>query len=76
VFPLSLDIDDPRFRRGLERLLTISRAVAAAKAQGGVLGMLKRLGLACAAAAVFARLYVLPVNQHALPELVRAEPVW
>jgi magnesium-protoporphyrin IX monomethyl ester (oxidative) cyclase len=76
VFPLSLNIDDPRFRRGLERLLAISRSVDAAKAQGGVLGLLKRAGYACAAAAVFARLYVLPVNHHELPEHVRAVPVW
>jgi magnesium-protoporphyrin IX monomethyl ester (oxidative) cyclase len=76
VFPLSLNIDDPRFRRGLTTLLAISRAVDAAKAQGGVLGALKRAGLACAAAAVFVRLYVLPVNHHELPEHVRAVPVW
>jgi len=76
VFPLSLNIDDPRFRRGLDRLLAISRAVDAAKAQGGLLGAVKRAGLACAAAAVFVRLYVLPVNHHELPEHVRAVPVW
>ena len=76
VFPLSLNIDDPRFRGGLQRLLNISRAVADAKARGGILGLMKRVGLGCAAAAVFARLYVLPVNHHALPEHVRAVPVW
>jgi magnesium-protoporphyrin IX monomethyl ester (oxidative) cyclase len=76
VFPLSLDIDDPRFRRGLQRLLTINRAMSAAKAQGGVLGTLKRVGLGCAAAAVFARLYVLPVNHHALPDHVRTAAIW
>jgi magnesium-protoporphyrin IX monomethyl ester (oxidative) cyclase len=76
VFPLSLDIDDPRFRSGLERLLTISRAVEEAKARGGILGLLKRVGLGCAAAAIFARLYALPVKHHALPEHVRAVPVW
>jgi len=76
VFPLSLNIDDPRFRRGLERLLAIGRAVAAAKARGGVLGALQRVGLALRAAAIFARLYVLPAHHHDLPDLVRAEPVW
>jgi len=76
VFPLSLDIDNPKFRRGLQRLLSISRALDAAKSQGGLLGLLKRAGLGCAAAATFARLYVLPVKHHALPEHVRAVPVW
>jgi magnesium-protoporphyrin IX monomethyl ester (oxidative) cyclase len=76
VFPLSLDIDNPKFRLGLQRLLAISRAVAEAKARGGILGILKRVGLGCTAAAIFARLYTLPVNHHALPEHVRAVPVW
>jgi magnesium-protoporphyrin IX monomethyl ester (oxidative) cyclase len=76
VFPLSLNIDDPRFRRGLQRLLDISRAIAAAKERGGPLGLAKRIALAGAAAAVFARLYLLPVHDHALPEHVRAAAVW
>jgi len=41
-----------------------------------VIGALKRVGLALGAAAIFARLYVLPVHHHELPDLVRAEPVW
>ena len=46
VFPLSLDLQNPRFRDGLERLRKIAVASAAAKAQGGLLGALKRVGLA------------------------------
>src|SRR5215212_6157268 len=46
VFPLTLDLDNPAFHAGLERLRGIGEAIAAACRQGGVLGRLKRLGLA------------------------------
>jgi magnesium-protoporphyrin IX monomethyl ester (oxidative) cyclase len=76
VFPLSLDIDHPAFRAGLDRLCRISAAADRAKAQGGVVGAVKRAGLAVAGAAVFARLYVLPAKGHALPERIRMAPAW
>ncbi len=76
VFPLQLDIDDPRFRRGLERLRRISKSAAAAKARGGLVGLAKRGALAVAGFAVFARLYSLPAKRNELPETVRMAPVW
>jgi magnesium-protoporphyrin IX monomethyl ester (oxidative) cyclase len=76
VFPLSLDIDSPRFRAGLERLRRIAAANDAAKARGGIGGALRRIGLGAAAAATFVRLSLLPVRRHALPERVRAAPAW
>ena len=76
VFPLSLDIDNPKFRRGLERMLMISNAVDAAKKQGGLIGGIKRVALAASAAATFVRLYLLPVQHHALPAEVRMAPAW
>ena len=76
VFPLSLDLDNPAFRAGLERLRRIAAAVEAARAQGGAIGMLRRCGLGIAAAAVFARLYLLPVHHHELPAQIRMVPAW
>ena len=76
VFPLSLDLDNPKFRRGLERLRRIGVANAAAKARGGLVGGVRRLGLGMAAAVTFARLYTLPVLQHRLPERVSLVPAW
>jgi magnesium-protoporphyrin IX monomethyl ester (oxidative) cyclase len=76
VFPLSLNLDDPRFHAGLERLRRIALASAAAKARGGLWGMLKRGALGLGAAATFARLYILPVRHHALPAQVRMAPAW
>jgi magnesium-protoporphyrin IX monomethyl ester (oxidative) cyclase len=76
VFPITLDIDNPVFRRGLERLHELSVAIGAAKARGGVIGRMKQGALALAAAATFARLYVLPTLRHELPRSVRMQPAW
>lgn len=76
VFPVSLDIDHPKFREGLESLRRIAVATEAAKARGGLVGALRRIGLAAAATAVFARLYLLPVHKHDLPGEVRMAPAW
>ena len=76
VFPLTIDLDDPRFHAGLERLRRIADATAAAKAQGGLGNGLKRIGLVIAAAATFTRLYLLPARPNALPEDIRLAPTW
>ena len=76
VFPLSLDIDNPAFRNGMTRLVDLSQRMEAAKARGGLLGRLQQAGLALAGAAAFARLYLLPVHQHTLPQQVRVAPAW
>jgi magnesium-protoporphyrin IX monomethyl ester (oxidative) cyclase len=76
VFPLTLDIDHPAFRAGLKRLCRIAAAAERAKAQGGMVGAIKRGALAAAGAAAFARLYLLPVKRHALPRQVRVAPAW
>ena len=76
VFPLTLDIDSPVFRNGLERLFRISQAIERAKAQGGVIGLLKRGAWSVAGLATFARLYVLPTVPNELPQQVRMAPAW
>jgi magnesium-protoporphyrin IX monomethyl ester (oxidative) cyclase len=76
VFPLTLNLDDPRFLAGLERLRRIAAATQAAKARGGLVGAAKRLGLGVAAGIVLARLYCLPARHNDLPQNVRLAPSW
>jgi magnesium-protoporphyrin IX monomethyl ester (oxidative) cyclase len=76
VFPISLRLDDPRFRAGLETLRRIAIAMEAAKRRGGIVSAAKRAVLAAGAALVFARLYLLPVEHHDLPAQVRLAPTW
>jgi magnesium-protoporphyrin IX monomethyl ester (oxidative) cyclase len=76
IFPLTLNLEDPRFAAGLERLLKISNGIDAAKAKGGPLSWCRRLALSAAAGAVFVRLYCLPAQSHPLPQEVRMAPTW
>ena len=76
VFPMTLAIDDPRFRAGLERLRRIAVKAEQARVRGGLFGAPKRAACAAAAAAVFARLYVLPTVPNAIPQSVRMAPAW
>ena len=76
VFPIVLDIDNPAFRAGLQRLWRITEASAEAKRRGGIVGAVKRAGLAMAATAIFARLFVMPAKRNDLPEQVRLQPAW
>lgn len=76
VFPLTLDLDSPRFRAGLERLLRINRRLAEAKQAGGLAGRLRAAGLSAAAAATFLRLYLVPAKANVLPLHSRMQPAW
>ena len=76
VFPLVLDTDHPTMRAGFRRLHELAESAERAKERGGVLGALKRAGCAVAAAATFARLFLVPVKPNALPANVRVAPAW
>lgn len=76
VFPLTLNIDDPRFLAGLEKLRSISVATEAARARGGIVGAVQRVGLTLSAGAAFLRLYCLPAQRNALPQNARLAPTW
>ncbi|MDJ0939120.1 MAG: magnesium-protoporphyrin IX monomethyl ester (oxidative) cyclase [Woeseiaceae bacterium] len=76
IFPFTLNLDDPRFKAGLDRLVRINISTAAAREQGGIVGFVKRAGLSIAGAATFVRLFMLPVVRHELPKTVRLAPTW
>jgi magnesium-protoporphyrin IX monomethyl ester (oxidative) cyclase len=76
IFPISLDIENPKFRAGLEKLVRINTAVEAAKARGGIVSWLERGVLATRGFFTFAGLYLMPVKSHDLPDDVRLAPTW
>jgi magnesium-protoporphyrin IX monomethyl ester (oxidative) cyclase len=76
VFPVTLDIENPRFLAGLERLRVISEAIADAREKGGVVSRIKRAALAGRAALTFARLFLLPVKPNTLPRDICLQPAW
>lgn len=76
VFPVVLDIDNPKFHEGLERLRVINEKLTAAQATGGLSGNLQKAWFGVRAAAAFLRLYLLRPESNALPESSRLSPVW
>jgi magnesium-protoporphyrin IX monomethyl ester (oxidative) cyclase len=57
-------------------LFHVQTQMNAAKAQGGMVGNLKRARWAISGGLTFLRLYFLPVKHHALPADVRMVPAW
>ncbi len=76
VFPLTLDIDHPRWQRGLDKLDIANIQIAAGRAQGGVMGWLKRQGGAAKAAVTFISLLLIPSIPNTAPVNARLDPVY
>lgn len=76
VFPLTLDIDNPKFRAGLERLRIDAERIAGAECEGAIIGRLKKAAFASAALIAFVRLYLLPAKRNQAPKHVRLSPAW
>jgi magnesium-protoporphyrin IX monomethyl ester (oxidative) cyclase len=76
VFPITVDIDNPKFKARLDQLLSISDGMAAAEKQGGFMGKVKSKALALSAGVTFLRLFFMAPKEHALPESSRLAPVW
>ncbi|MGS4945930.1 magnesium-protoporphyrin IX monomethyl ester (oxidative) cyclase [Meridianimarinicoccus sp. RP-17] len=76
IFPLTVDIDHPRWKRNLETLKTVNADIAAAKARGGVSGWLAKTWGSARAALAFASLYTIPSKPNSPPASVRLEPAY
>ncbi|MEM8627546.1 MAG: magnesium-protoporphyrin IX monomethyl ester (oxidative) cyclase, partial [Pseudomonadota bacterium] len=76
VFPLQIDIDNPKFLARLEDLRKANDTINAGIAQGGVIGLAKRALGTAQAGVGFLRLYALPTVQNELPERSRLQPAW
>jgi magnesium-protoporphyrin IX monomethyl ester (oxidative) cyclase len=76
VFPLEIDLDNPRFHARLKKLCRISEAMDEAQKRGGLAGRLRRFGLGMSALATFGGLYLQPTRKNELPREIRLNPVW
>lgn len=76
VFPVTLDIDNPAFRKGFAKLRDLAARADDAKARGGLGAFFARMGLTIQIGATLAGLYFLPVQPNQTPEQVRLAPAW
>ena len=76
VFPLTLDLDNPKFAQGLERLYrSPGRARRPTRGRRRSARSRKR-DCRSPRPATFTRLYFLPSKPNALPAEIRLAPVW
>ena len=76
VFPILLDIDHPAFRANLDRLFACSQRADEGMKAGGVLGYARKALWSVAGAAIFARMFFIPVKSNQLPDTARMVPAW
>jgi magnesium-protoporphyrin IX monomethyl ester (oxidative) cyclase len=76
VFPLELDIDNPAFFAGLERLRKINDRNAEWQKKGGMTAKLGKARTAAAAGFTLLRLYLMPAKANDLPGRIRLAPTW
>jgi magnesium-protoporphyrin IX monomethyl ester (oxidative) cyclase len=76
VFPLTVDIDHPTFRKCLDTMAKITARMSAIGPKAGVVGVVKKAGLMAQAGVTFLRLFFLPTRRSRLPALVRLVPAW
>ena len=76
VFPMTLDIDHPRWIPTLRRMQNANAQIADGKKQGGVGGWLKRMAGSAKAGFAFLSLMTIPVEKNAVPASPRLEPAY
>jgi magnesium-protoporphyrin IX monomethyl ester (oxidative) cyclase len=76
VFPLVLDIENPKFLEGLERLRHVNEKLTEAGDQPGLLAKMKRIAVGTQAAIAFGRLFLLRPVTNELPDSSRLSPAW
>jgi len=75
VFPITLALDDPRFRAGLERLRDLADRIAAIRGAGPA-ERLRKAALVASVGATFLRLFLIKPQDNAIPAESRLVPAW
>ena len=76
VYPVELDIDNPKFRTRMEALRQAALRIEDGKTQGGVGGFFKRVSGMAGAGYNFARMYFMTPKTNELPATIRLHPAW
>ena len=76
VFPMTLNTRDPKFQRGLERLLDLNVRADALENAPGLGAKLRRMSLQVGIGATILRLFFLPTIPNEMPKQVSMRPAW
>ena len=76
IFPITLDIENPRWEHGLKRLQKANADLARAKAETGAGAWLRSVTAQARAVGAFVALYAIPAKKHAVPESPRLQPAY
>ena len=76
IFPITLDIDDPRWLKNCRALYRANVDIAAAKERGGLSGKTAQAWGSIRAARAFAALYLIPPKKNEVPVHTRLEPCY
>ena len=74
VFPLEIDIDNPKFLALLNKLIVITEVAATQQAKGGLAAKISKVTTGLKAGWVFLRLYTMPTKRNEAPANVRLAP--
>ena len=76
IFPLELDMENPRWRKGLDRLNVAFIAMEKAHKRGGIMGRIGKTMAGARAGLAFAGLYLIPSKPSTPPADPRLVPAW
>ncbi len=76
VFPVVLDIDNPKFREKMEKMRRLNVRMTELKEQGGLINRIKYTALMGATGVNFLRMFIIPGKSNELPENSRLQPAW
>ena len=76
IFPITLDIDDPRWLKNCRALYRANADIAKAKERGGIAGKVDQLWGSLRAGRAFVALYFIPAKKHQVPAKTRLEPCY
>ena len=76
VFPIEIDLDNPRWKRNLKRIREAFEALDRAKKRGGFLGFLQKIPAGVKAGSAFLSLYFMPTKKNKVPANPRLQPTY
>ena len=76
IFPLTLDINNPRWTKNLERLCKANSDLADLTGKPGILALTRRFRARLKAGFAFVSLLTIPTHSNTLPDSTRLEPVY